>query len=420
MSLDSDLATEIIQGTAIMKPLPNDPVIIAAFRTAIGKYGGILSGLRPDDMLASLIKETIKCAQINANELDEVVIGCANQAGEDNRNIARMSVLLAGLPHDIPAITLNRLCASGLDAVIDGARRIISGEAHMVLAGGVESMSRAPYVMAKPNLSFKLGTPEIYDSSLGWRFFNENMRERTPPEHNGVTAERLAERFQIERQKQDQFALSSHQKAVESQKNGFFKQEIMPLTLLKNGKETLTISIDEGPRVDTTLEKLSSLKAAFIENGTVTAGNSSTLNDGAAVVIITSHAYAKTNGLKPLARIIGFACAGVDPRIMGIGPVPATQKLLKNCGLKIDDFDVVEINEAFAVQVLSVIESLKIAEHKVNPHGGAIALGHPLGCSGARIVTTLLNHMHKSQLALGLATLCVGVGQGVSMAVEAV
>lgn len=390
-------------------PLPNDPVIVSAYRTAIGKYAGALSKTRPDDMLASLMAKTIELSKIDKNEIDEVVVGCANQAGEDNRNIARMSSLLSDIPHHVSAITLNRLCASGLDAIIDSARRIITGEAKMVLAAGVESMSRAPLIMEKSPSSFKLGAPQIYDSSLGWRFFNEKMRDLTDPEPNGVTAERLADKYQISRKDQDLFALRSHQLAVESQSNGFFAREILGELLL-----------DEGPRKDTTLEKLSNLKPAFIKDGSVTAGNSSSLNDGAAVVLITSFDFAKSLGLKPLARIIGFSSAGVDPRIMGIGPVPATKKLLNSLKLSMGDFSVVEINEAFSVQVLSVMRELKINEELVNPHGGAIALGHPLGCSGARMIVTMLNHMKNHQCALGLATLCVGVGQGVSMAIEAI
>lgn len=403
-----------------MKKLPNDPVIVAAFRSAIGKYGGALSGVRPDDMLASVIRETVHRAQIDAQEIDEVVVGCANQAGEDNRNIARMAILLSGLPENVPGITLNRLCASGLDAVIDAARRIITGEARMVIAGGVESMSRAPYVMSKSPSPYRLGPPEIFDTSLGWRFYNDKMRDRTPPEHNGVTAERLVERYSISRMRQDEFALRSHKNSIASQESGFFTSEIIPLTLPMQRKESVVVSLDEGPRADTSLEKLSMLKAAFVENGTVTAGNSSTLNDGAAVLVLTSFDYAKANGLTPLVRIVGFASSGVDPRVMGIGPVFATNKLLSTCDLSIKDFDVIEINEAFSAQVLSVIDLLKINEELVNPRGGAIALGHPLGCSGARIVTTMVNHLRKEKRTLGLASLCVGVGQGVSMAVEAV
>lgn len=403
-----------------MKKLPNDPVIVAAFRSAIGKYAGALSAMRPDDMMATLLAESVRRSSINPQEIDEVIVGCANQAGEDNRNIARMAILLSGLSHDIPGITLNRLCASGLDAVIDAARRIMTGEARLVIAGGVESMSRAPYVMGKSSTPFRLGAPESFDTSLGWRFFNERMRERTPPEHNGVTAERLVERYGISRKRQDEFALRSHRLAVTSQTDGFFASEIIPLTLSGSKKEPVTVAVDEGPRADTSLEKLSTLKAAFVDNGTVTAGNSSSLNDGAACIILTSYDYAKAKGLMPLARIVGFASAGVDPKVMGIGPVAATQKLLASTNLSIKDFNAIEINEAFAAQVLSVCDLLKLNEEMVNPRGGAIALGHPLGCSGARIVATLINHLHREQRVLGLASLCVGVGQGISMAVEAI
>lgn len=401
-----------------MKKLPNDPVIVGALRSPIGKYGGALSGYRPDDLLALVMAFAIKQVALNVDDIDEVVIGCANQAGEDNRNIARMSLLLAGMPQRIPGITLNRLCASGLDAIIDAARRIITGEASLVMAGGVESMSRAPYVMAKPNSAFKLGAPEMFDSSLGWRFFNERMREITPPEHNGITAERLAARYKISRARQDEFALMSHQRAVLCQGNGFFAREIVPVAL-PSRKELTVMEKDEGPRWDTTIAQLSELKSAFIDNGTVTAGNSSTLNDGAAVVMVASYDYAKARGLKILARILSFASAGVDPLIMGMGPVPATQKLLRQSGLAMGDFKAYEINEAFAAQVLAVSDALKLDEAKLNNNGGAIALGHPLGCSGARLITTLLNHMQTSSIELGLASLCVGVGQGVSMAIQA-
>jgi acetyl-CoA acetyltransferase family protein len=400
-----------------LKTLANDPLIIAAYRTAIGKYGGILSSIRPDDMLASLMNESIKKSSINPDDIDEVVIGCANQAGEDNRNIARMATLLASLKHTIPAITLNRLCASGLDAVIDGARRIITGEAQLVLTGGVESMSRSPYVMAKAQAPWKLGAPDIFDTSLGWRFFNEKMRERTPPEHNGITAERLAKEYSISRARQDYFALSSHQKAVEAQKRDFFDEEIIPLD---GPAHKEPVKKDEGPRLDTSFEKLSSLKPAFLPDGSVTAGNSSSLNDGASVILVASHEYVKGNNIRPMARILGFASAGVDPRIMGIGPVSATQKLLERCELTAKDFAAIEINEAFAAQVLCVIDLLGLDENKVNPQGGAIALGHPLGCSGARIVTTLIHYLQKNQKDFGLASLCVGVGQGVSMAIQAI
>ena len=392
--------------------LNNDPVILSYARTPLGKYGGILKDVRPDDMLAQVFKQAVKRANVDPADIGEYIAGCANQAGEDNRNVARMAQLLAGLPKESSALTLNRLCASGLDALIAGARCIITGETRVVVAGGVESMSRAPYVMAKATSAYKLGAPEIFDSSLGWRFFNEAMREYTPPEHNGVTAERLAQRFNISRIRQDEFALFSHQKAIRAQNQGFFGHEIIAL------REVETLH-DEGPRAHTSLEQLGKLKAAFVDGGSVSAGNSSTLNDGAAALVIASHEYALAHGLKPLARVVGFQSAGVDPEIMGLGPVPATQKLLNFTGLKLSDFQAIEINEAFAAQVLAVILELKLDENLVNTNGGAIALGHPLGCSGARIALTLINNLRSKNQNLGLASLCVGVGQGVSMALEA-
>lgn len=399
--------------------LPNSPVILGFARTPIGKYAGALKDCRPDDLLALVFKEAALRSDIDIKDLGEVVAGCANQAGEDNRNVARMSQLLAGFRLETSAVTLNRLCASGLDAVADAARKIALGEHHVMIAGGVESMSRAPYVMAKPAQAYKLGAPEIYDSSLGWRFFNEKMREITPPEHNGMTAERLVEMYGISRMRQDQFALSSHQKAIEAQKSGFFAREIIGVSVPGHKSEKIVISHDEGPRSDTNLESLARLKPAFKEGGSVTAGNSSSLNDGAAALVLASEDYAKAHGLEPLARILGFSSSGVSPMTMGIGPVPATHKLLAQLKMSIDDFSAIEINEAFAAQVLSVVDVLRIDEEIVNHNGGAIALGHPLGCSGARILMTLINQLQHSEKNLGLATLCVGVGQGVSMAIEA-
>lgn len=399
--------------------LPKTPVILGFARTPIGKYAGILRDCRPDDLLSLVFKKAVQRAGVEIKDVEELSAGCANQAGEDNRNVARMAQLLAGFEVNASAVTINRLCASGLDAVADAARKIALNENQVMIAGGVESMSRAPYVMAKASAAFKIGIPEIYDSSLGWRFFNEKMREITPPESNGLTAERLAQQYDISRVRQDQFALWSHQKAIESQHSGFFKNEIVDVVIKNKKNESSIIDQDEGPRSDTSLDRLAQLKAAFKEGGSVTAGNSSSLNDGAAALLISSIDYAKAHGLKPLARILGFQSCGVAPTTMGIGPVPATIKLLDRLGMKLSDFDAIEINEAFAAQVLSVVDLLKINEAKVNPHGGAIALGHPLGCSGARILITLLNHLHKSKKKLGLATLCVGVGQGVSMAIEA-
>jgi acetyl-CoA acetyltransferase family protein len=394
-----------------MKKLTNDPVIISYARTPIGKYAGILKDMRPDDMLALVFKQAALRASIDNKDIDEFIAGCANQAGEDNRNVARMAQLLAGFSYEASALTINRLCASGLDAIIAGARRIITGEARVIMSGGVESMSRAPYVMSKSPMAYKLGAPEIFDSSLGWRFFNEAMREYTPPEHNGVTAERLASRYNISRSRQDHYALLSHKRALLAKERGFFARELIAI----NNADLH----DEGPRAHTSIEQLSELKSAFVANGTVTAGNSSTLNDGAAAVLLCSHDYARAQGLKPLARIIGFHSAGVDPRLMGLGPVPATKKLLESFKLSIKDFSAIEINEAFAAQVLAVVDELALDESKINQNGGAIALGHPLGCSGVRIALTLINTLQSTNQSLGLATLCVGVGQGVSMALEA-
>lgn len=403
-----------------MRPPAFDPVIIAAKRSAIGRYGGALKDLRPDDMLAHIIRSVTASSKIDPNDLDEIIIGCANQAGEDNRNIARMAGLLSGLPASIPAITLNRLCASGLDAIISGARRIICGEAQLVICGGVESMSRAPYVFSKSDKAYKLGAPQIFDSSLGWRFFNKKMREITEPEHNGVTAERLAERYKISRHRQDAYALLSHQRAISAQKNNIFDDEILGLKNLKNSQgQEYIFDQDEGPRDDTSLEKLASLKPAFVKDGTVTAGNSSSLNDGAAVLVLASMAYANNLGIKPLARVLGFASAGVSPQVMGIGPVPATEKLFKNFKLTMNDITAVEINEAFSAQVLAVADLLNIDHDQLNINGGAIALGHPLGCSGARITGTMVHHLQRTKKNIGLVSLCVGVGQGVSMAIEA-
>jgi len=403
----------------LTKILPNDPVISSIARTPIGKYGGALSSLRPDDMLAMAMNACINRAKIDRDLIEEVIAGCANQAGEDNRNIARMSSLIAGLNFKVSAITINRLCASGLDAIIMAARMVITGERSAVLACGVESMSRAPYVLAKSTIPFSLGSPEIFDSSLGWRFYNEKLKETAPKEHNGDTAERLSEMYKITRTDQDIFALNSHQKVIRAQEKNFFDAEIFPIEISKKNGEMVKLAKDEGPRIDTSIEALSTLKPSFKNNGTVTAGNSSPLSDGAACALVCSHSFAKKNNLPILGRILSFASAGVDPKTMGLGPVPATLKLLENSGLCIGDFEAIEINEAFSAQVLAVVKELGLQKEKINQNGGAIALGHPLGCSGARLVITLLNHLIKNKLPLGLATLCVGVGQGVSIAIEA-
>ena len=398
--------------------LPNDVVVVEAVRTPIGRFQGGLSGVRADDLAAIAIRAAVSRAGIDPVSIDEVFFGCANQAGEDNRNVARMAALLAGLPQSVPGVTLNRLCASGLEAVNQASRAVRCGDMHTALAGGVESMSRAPYVQPRGNVAPKSGNITIYDTSLGWRFPNPKMEALFPLEAMGETAENLAERYAISREDQDSFALASQQKAVAAQQSGAFDREIVPVEIPGPKGQSTTVSVDEGPRADTTLAALGKLKPAFRQGGTVTAGNSSTLNDGAAALVLMSRARAEALGKAPLARLLGGASAGVDPRVMGIGPVPATQKLLERLGLGVADLDLVELNEAFAAQSLAVIRQLGLDEAKVNVHGGAIALGHPLGSSGARILCTLIHALRARGGRLGLASLCVGVGQGVSTVVE--
>ncbi|MBX2991439.1 MAG: thiolase family protein [Bacteroidetes bacterium] len=392
-------------------------VIVSALRTPIGKYGGVLRDARPDDLGALVIKSLVGKAGIDPTLIDDVLWGCANQAGEDNRNVGRMSALLAGLPHSVPANTINRLCGSSLDAIIQAARAIWSNDADIILAGGVESMSRAPYSVAK-NQSGSFGNITAFDTALGWRYPNPKMEKMFPLESMGETAENVAEKYKILREEQDEFALRSHQKSIEAQKAGRFRDELIPVELPSKKAEPVVVSQDEGPRADTTLEKLAKLPAVFRKGGSVTPGNSSSLNDGAAGVIVTSEEKAKQLGFKPMARILSTGIAGVDPRYMGIGPVPATQMALKKAGLTIADMDVIELNEAFAAQSIAVIRDLQIPMEKLNPNGGAIALGHPLGCSGARIMTTLLHEMQRRNARYGLATMCIGVGQGVAAVVE--
>jgi len=388
-------------------------VIVGAVRTPMGRLGGALSGARPDDLAALVIAEVLRRHPVDPKEIDDVVFGCANQAGEDNRNVARMAALLAGLPDSVPGITVNRLCASGLDAVNQAARAILSGEGDVFIAGGVESMSRAPYAIAKASKGFPFGNLTAYDTALGWRFPNPKMEKLFPLETMGQTAENIAEKTGISRAAQDGFALRSHQRAVAARAR--FKAEIVGVPV----REGETVTQDEPPRADTSLERLSVLPATFRKGGSVTAGNSSSLNDGAAAVLIIEESKAKALGLQPMARFAGSAAAGVDPRTMGFGPVPATQKLLKRLGLQTKDLDLVELNEAFAVQALACARELGIDEEKLNVNGGAIALGHPLGCSGARLVTTLVHEMKRRGSRRGLATLCVGVGQGVAAVLEA-
>jgi 3-oxoadipyl-CoA thiolase len=392
-------------------------VIVQALRTPVGRYGGVLRDVRPDDLGAVVIRALVERTAIDPASVDDVIWGCANQAGEDNRNVGRMSALLAGLPVSVPATTVNRLCGSSMDAVIHAARAVRSGDAHCIVAGGAESMSRAPYSVPK-NQSGSFGNVTAYDTALGWRYPNPRLEKLFPLESMGETAENLAERYAIPRAEQDAFALESHRKAVRAAAEGRFTAEIVPVEVPGRKGLPVTVSADEGPRPDTTLEKLASLPAAFRKNGTVTAGNSSTLNDGAAAVLVMSARHARDAGLRPLARIVASGTAGVDPRIMGIGPVPASRRALAAAGLGIADMDVVELNEAFAAQSLAVIRDLGIPAAALNPNGGAIALGHPLGCSGARIITTLIHELHRRNGRYGLATMCIGVGQGIAIVLE--
>lgn len=395
--------------------------IFDGIRTPIGRYAGDLSSIRADD-LAALPIQYLKQQHPNLPwaEVDEVILGCANQAGEDNRNVARMAILLAGLPESVPAITVNRLCASGLDAVGLAARAIKSGEAQFVVAGGVESMSRAPFVQSKPTTAFSR-TPEIYDTTIGWRFINPKFKAGFGVDSMPETAENVAEKYQINREDQDLFAYRSQQKTAQAQQNGIFQAEILPVEIKGAKGATQVIAEDEHPRADTTLEKLASLKAPFRkEAGSVTAGNASGVNDGAACVLLGNKYFVEQYGLKPLARVVGIASAGVEPRYMGIGPVSAVQKVLKQTNLSLEQMDVIELNEAFAAQALAVLRELGLQDDdpRVNPNGGAIALGHPLGMSGTRLVITAMKELQRKQGKYALCTMCVGVGQGVALILE--
>lgn len=396
--------------------MKDGPVIVAASRTPIGRYGGILRSVRPDDLGALVLKGVLKESGVEPSAVDDVYFGCSNQAGEDNRNVARMATLLAGLPYSVPAATVNRLCGSGLEAVNSAARVIASGEGDILLAGGVESMTRAPLVMLKPEAAFRRGAAALVDSTIGWRFVNPAMPSDYPPLSMGETAENLAEKYRVSRQAQDEFALASHRKAVEATKAGRFKDELEPVRTPENPDGILE---DEGPRADTSIEKLSALKPTFRKGGTVTAGNSSGINDGAAALVLMSHEKAESLGLKPIAKVLGSATAGVHPSYMGIGPVYSTRKLLSRLGMSLDEFGIIELNEAFAAQVLAcVAEMPEFKLSRLNPNGGAIALGHPLGCSGARLAVTLVHEMERTGTRYGLATMCIGVGQGISTAFE--
>ena len=404
-------------------------VIVDALRSPIGKVGGALSVIRPDDLLADVLKGLITRTGIDPALIEDVYAGCGNQAGEDNRDVARMAVLLAGFPTSVGGVTVNRNCSSGLEAVNQAAKAIIAGEGHVFIGSGIESMSRAPLVMPRPSTLPRLGHRSIVDSTVGWRFENPKMNEMYPIVSLGETAEKVADKHNISREEQDIFALESQRRAIEAINSGRFNDEIFPISVPQRKGDPLIFDTDEYPRyivqdgqyqLDTSLETLSLLRPAFRKGGTVTAGNSSGINDGAAALLIMSKDKADALGLKPLAKWLGSAVAGVDPGIMGIGPVPSTNKLLDRLGMTLKDIGLIELNEAFAAQALGVIKELELNPGIINVNGGAIALGHPLGCSGARILTTLIHEMKKQETQYGLATLCVGVGQGVSTLVELV
>jgi acetyl-CoA C-acetyltransferase len=390
--------------------------IIDAVRTPIGRYGGKLSTIRPDDLLAHVLKSLVaRNPTIDVNAIEDVIAGAANQAGEDNRNVARMAALLAGLPTTVGGNTVNRLCASGMQSIMDAARAIMCGEGMLYFAGGVESMTRAPFVTAKADGAFSRNL-ETFDTTIGWRFTNKKLADRYYPFTMGETAENVAKQWSISREAQDEFAYTSQAKYAKAAKSNLFRNEIVGIEITEN-KEPSVFSVDEHPR-ETSLEKLASLKPAFAKNGTVTAGNSSGINDGAAALLLASEEAVKLFNLTPIAQIKSMAIAGVDPSVMGVGPIPATQKALQRAGIKTNNLDLIELNEAFAVQALACIQDLNLDPNIVNVNGGSIALGHPLGCSGSRISATLLHQMHKTTAKIGLATMCVGVGQGAAIIYE--
>ena len=384
-------------------------VVLSAVRTPIGRYGGALSGVRPDDLAGIAIAAAVERAAVDGGAIDDVYFGCANQAGEDNRNVARMGALLAGLPESVAGVTLNRLCASGLSAVVSACHAVLAGDADVVVAGGVESMSRAPLVMAKPDAAFPRGNQTVWDTTLGWRFPHPRLEEMFPLESMGETGENVAERWGVSREDQDAFALRSQQRWAKANAAGRFDDELVPVG---------DVVVDEHPRPETNAEALAKLRPAFRSGGTVTAGNASGLNDGAAALVIASEDKARELGVAPLGAFVGSAVAGVDPRVMGIGPIPAVRKLLERSGIMAADLDLVELNEAFASQSLAVVRELGLDAEKVNVNGGAIALGHPLGMSGARLVVSLLHELRRRDGHYGLATLCVGVGQGAAALFE--
>jgi 3-oxoadipyl-CoA thiolase len=380
----------------------------------MGRYGGQLKDIRPDDLAAIVLREVCERAHVKPSEVDDVILGCANQAGEDNRNIARMALLLAGFPVEVPGQTVNRLCGSGMQATITAAREIQSGAADILVAGGVESMTRAPWVMPKADSAFPRGPQTIYDTALGWRLVNPRMASMYGTLQMGETAERVAQKYEVSREDQDNFALHSHQRAVAAQQSGRLAEEIVQVQVPQRKGEPIQLSSDEGPRSDTSLEALAKLRPAFSDKGSVTAGNSSPLNDGATALVLMSEAKARERGMQPLARLVAAAPAGVHPDYMGIGPVPSSLKALEKAGLQPTDMGLIELNEAFASQSLACIRLLDLDDDKVNVNGGAIALGHPLGSSGARLVSTLVREMNNREVQYGLATMCIGVGQGIA------
>ncbi len=394
-----------------------DAVILSGIRTPIGRYGGSLKDVRPDDLAALVIAEAIKRARVEPDSIEDVILGCANQAGEDNRNVARMALLLAGLPITVAGQTVNRLCGSGLQAVNSAEQAIQTGMGETFVAAGVESMTRAPFVLGKAEGAFSRDM-KLQDTTLGWRFINPKLSQMHHPYSMGETAENVAEKYGISREDQDAYALRSQQRAVAAQRSGFFAQEIVPVIIPQKKGEPTVVAVDEHPRADTSLEKLAALKPAFRKGGSVTAGNAAGINDGAAALVLMARSRAEKLGLRPRARVVASAVAGVDPAYMGLGPIPATRKVLQRAGLSIKDIDVIELNEAFAVQVLACMRELEIDEEKLNVHGGSIALGHPLGCSGARLVVTLMHELERRGGRYGLATMCIGVGQGIATIIE--
>jgi 3-oxoadipyl-CoA thiolase len=397
-----------------------DAYVVDAIRTPVGSYRGVLAGVRPDDLAAHTVAAVVDRTGVDPERIADVYLGAANQSGEDNRDVARMAVLLAGLPDSVPGATVNRLCASGLEAINAAARAVKLGEGDFYLGGGVESMSRAPWVVGKPDRGLPRGPQTMHDTTLGWRFVNPRMAELgVSTESMGETGENVAERYGISREDQDAFGLRSHQRAVAAAENGVFAEEIVPIDA-PQGRETVTVEADEGPRADASLEKMAKLRPAFREGGTVTAGNASTLNDGSACALIASEAGAEQLGADPLARVVSFGVAGVDPAFMGMGPAVAIPRALEAAGLSLDDIDLIELNEAFASQVLACARELGIDEEKLNVNGGAIALGHPLGCTGARLTTTLVRELRRRGGRYGIATMCVGVGQGLATVFESV